>query len=299
MVEDVAYDKTVVSDKQVTSEVVTTGAEASRERITLSNRIINRVIARWYINCEISLNYERMQSIAFTDALMPALKKLYPEREPLREAMKRHMELFNTNATAGGLILGTVLAMEEEKANNPDAIPGESIIAVKTGLMGPCAAFGDSFSAGTITTLFILAACALAQQGNYMGLLVLFLGAMVTLGELIFTTKLTYKQGRSAIKGILSSKLMSELVEGANILGMSMMGALTASMVALSLALSVSVGESFMVIQDQLNTLMPGLLQLAILFVYYLLIHKKHASIVKLVLGTLIASLLFAALGVV
>lgn len=269
------------------------------KRISLTKSDVNKVIARWYINCEISLNYERMQSIAFTDALMPALKKLYPNKEDLKDAMKRHMELFNTNATAGGLILGTVLAMEEEKANSPESIPGESIIAVKTGLMGPCAAFGDSFSAGTITTLFILAACTLAQDGNFLGLLVLLLGTMVTLCELIFTTKLTYKQGRSAIKSVLSSKLMNQVVEGANILGMSMMGVLTSSMVTLALALEVTVGESTMIIQDQLNTLMPGMLQIGVLFLYYILIHKKNASIVKLVLGTLVAALVLAAFGIV
>lgn len=273
--------------------------EETEKRITLTSADINRVIARWYVNCEISLNYERMQSIAFTDALLPALRKLYPGKEALKEAMLRHMELFNTNATAGGLILGTVLAMEEEKANDPDAIPGESIIAVKTGLMGPVAAFGDSFSAGTITTLFILAACSLAQAGSFLGLLVLFLGSMVTLCELVLTTKLTYKQGRSAIKSILSSKLMTNVVEGANILGMSMMGVLTASMVTLSTVLSVTVGESTMAIQDQLNTLMPGLLQISVLFVFYGLIRKKNVGIAKLVVGTLVISLVLSALGVV
>ncbi len=280
-----------------TTKVESAASEPSR--ISLTKADVNKVIARWYINCEISLNYERMQSIAFTDALMPALKKLYPDKADLKDAMQRHMELFNTNATAGGLILGTVLAMEEEKANSPDTIPGESIIAVKTGLMGPCAAFGDSFSAGTITTLFILAACTLAQDGNFLGVLVLLLGTMVTLGELIFTTKLTYKQGRSAIKSVLSSKLMSQVVEGANILGMSMMGVLTSSMVALSLALEVTVGESTMVIQDQLDSIMPGMLQIGVLFLYYLLIRKKNASIVKLVLGTLVVALVLAAFGVV
>ena len=113
--------------------------------------------------------------------------------------------------------------MEEEKANNLESIPGESIVAVKTGLMGPVAAFGDSFSAGTITTLFILASCSLAQTGSMAGFWLLLLGTMYTLGELIVFTKLTYSKGRTAIKDILSSKLMTDIIEGANILGMSMM----------------------------------------------------------------------------
>lgn len=112
----------------------------AESRRTLTSKDVNKVIARWYITTEMSLNYERMQSIAYTYALMPALKKLYPDKEQYKEALQRHLELFNTNATAGGLILGTTLAMEEEKANDPQAIPGSSIIAVKTGLMGPVAA---------------------------------------------------------------------------------------------------------------------------------------------------------------
>lgn len=109
---------------------------AEERKTSLTKRDVNRVIARWYITTEMSLNYERMQSIAYTYALIPALKKLYPNKEDMIPALQRHLELFNTNATAGGLILGTTLAMEEEKANNPDAIPSESIVAVKTGLMG-------------------------------------------------------------------------------------------------------------------------------------------------------------------
>ena len=96
---------------------------AEERKTSLTKRDVNRVIARWYITTEMSLNYERMQSIAYTYALIPALKKLYPNKEDMIPALQRHLELFNTNATAGGLILGTTLAMEEEKANNPDAIP--------------------------------------------------------------------------------------------------------------------------------------------------------------------------------
>ena len=192
---------------------------AEERKTSLTKRDVNRVIARWYITTEMSLNYERMQSIAYTYALIPALKKLYPNKEDMIPALQRHLELFNTNATAGGLILGTTLAMEEEKANNPDAIPSESIVAVKTGLMGPVAALGDSFSAGTITTLFILASCSLAQGGSIAGFWLLLLGTMYTLGELIIFTKMTYTKGRSAIKDIMSSKLMSNIIEGANILG--------------------------------------------------------------------------------
>lgn len=269
----------------------------AESRRTLTTKDVNNVIARWYITTEMSLNYERMQSIAYTYALMPALKKLYPDKEQYKEALQRHLELFNTNATAGGLILGTTLAMEEEKANDPDAIPGSSIIAVKTGLMGPVAAFGDSFSAGTLTTLAILATCSLAQAGSMAGFWVLFLGTMITLCELILFTKLTYKKGKSVIKDILSSSLMTDIIEGANILGMTMMGALTASMVSLSVAITANFNEATLTVQDKLDAIMPGMLPMAVLFIYYYLISKKQVSVVKLVLSTIVIGLVCALIG--
>ena len=267
------------------------------KKVSLTKKDINKVIARWYIATEMSLNFERMQSIAYTYALLPALKKLYPNKEDMIPVLQRHMELFNTNATAGGLILGTTLAMEESIANDPDAMPGEAVVAVKTGLMGPVAAFGDSFSAGTITTLFIPASCSLAQEGSIAGLLLLFLWTMVTLTELVLTTKITYSKGRSAIKEIMSSKLMTDVIEGANILGMAMMGALSASMVSLSVALTANFNEATLSVQEKIDAIMPGILSLGVLFIYYYLISKKHVSVAKLVVATIIFGIVTAAIG--
>lgn len=65
---------------------------AEERKTSLTKRDINRVIARWYITTEMSLNYERMQSIAYTYALIPALKKLYPNKEDMIPALQRHLE---------------------------------------------------------------------------------------------------------------------------------------------------------------------------------------------------------------
>ena len=44
-----------------------------------------------------SWNYERMQNRGWAYALIPALKKLYPNKEDASEALKRHLEFFNTH----------------------------------------------------------------------------------------------------------------------------------------------------------------------------------------------------------
>lgn len=271
---------------------------SEEKNIKLTQKDINKTMFRWYFATEMPLNFERMQSVAFTYALIPVLKKLYTKKEDLKEALQRHLELFNTNATSGGLILGTVLAMEEEKANNGN-IPGQAIVGIKTGLMGPVAAFGDSFSAGTLQTLCILAASTLAAGGSYFGLLMLFIGNFILMSELVLTTNLTYKKGREAIKDVLSSRVMTDVLEGANILGMMMMGALTASMVHLTTVISVTFGETEMLIQDNIDNLIPGLFSILVLFLFYYLINKRNLSITKIIFGTIIISIVLSYFGIV
>ena len=156
------------------------------------------------------------------------------------DALKRHLLLYNCNITAGGLILGTTIAMEEQRSQNPDAMPAEAITGMKTGLMGPVAALGDSFDWGIIGTLFKIAAATLAASGNPLALPVLLIFAAYCIGELILFTNLTYKKGRSSIKSIMGSGLMQDVISGANVLAMFMMGAMTASMVTLTTPLKIS-----------------------------------------------------------
>ena len=250
---------------------------SENKEISISQKDINRVMRRWYFATELSLNFERMQALAFTYAFLPILKKLYTEKSELKEALVRHMKLFNTNATAGGLIVGLTIAMEEEKART-GKISSDAIVAIKTGLMGPVAAFGDSFSAGTFQTLCILAASTMAVKGSFFALPMLFLGNAILMAELVITTNLTYKKGRDAIKDVLSSKQMRYVLYGANILGMGMMGALSANMVNLQSKLNFGFGKAAINVQENLDKIFPGILTIIVLFLFYYLIGIIIAS---------------------
>lgn len=52
--------------------------------------------------------------------------------------------------------------MEEQRAKDPSKMPDMAITGLKTGLMGPVAALGDSFDWGIIGTLMKIAAATLA-----------------------------------------------------------------------------------------------------------------------------------------
>ena len=97
--------------------------------------------------------YERMQNVGFAYQMVPALKKLYPDKEEASKALKRHLAIFNTTPCVVPFITGASIAMEEKfkKAReNGEECDEESINAVKTALMGPLAGIGDSFFWGTL-----------------------------------------------------------------------------------------------------------------------------------------------------
>ncbi|EKA6789543.1 PTS system mannose/fructose/sorbose family transporter subunit IID, partial [Salmonella enterica] len=117
---------------------------------------------------EFSWNYERQMNLAFVYALIPVLKKLYPNKVELSAALKRHMVFFNTTPHLVTMILGIVIAMEEKYSRSPD-IGSSSIDNVKASLMGPLAGIGDSFFWGTLRLVATGVGTSLALQGNILG----------------------------------------------------------------------------------------------------------------------------------
>ncbi len=64
-----------------------------------------------------SWNYERMQNGGWCYSIIPAIKKLYTNKEDRSAALKRHLEFFNTHPYVASPVIGVTLALEEERAN--------------------------------------------------------------------------------------------------------------------------------------------------------------------------------------
>ena len=113
--------------------------------VQLSKKELNKVFWRSYqaLGC---YTYDKQQGISYMRALLPALQKLYPDPEDLKEALIRHNVMFNTTCAFVPFCLGITCAMEEEYANAPEGtFDPQSISSVKIALMGPLAGIGDSF----------------------------------------------------------------------------------------------------------------------------------------------------------
>ncbi len=78
-----------------------------------------------------SWNYERMQNGGYVYAMIPAIKKLYTKKEDQVAALQRHLEFFNTQPFVASPIIGVNLALEEERANgapvDDEAIQGVKV----------------------------------------------------------------------------------------------------------------------------------------------------------------------------
>ena len=57
------------------------------------------------ISMEHTWNYERMMNDGYLYAMLPALKKIYPDPEDFKDACKRHLEFFN-NSTRYHIAIG-------------------------------------------------------------------------------------------------------------------------------------------------------------------------------------------------
>ncbi|GBG97416.1 PTS system mannose/fructose/sorbose family transporter subunit IID [Lactococcus termiticola] len=173
-----------------------------------------------------SWNYERMQNLGFLYALVPALKKFYPAgSEEAKEALKRHMEFFNTHPYPAAPILGVTLALEEEKANGVD-VDDAAIQGVKVGMMGPLAGVGDPVFWFTLRPIIGALGASLALTGSIVGPILFFvLWNAIRIAFLWFTQEFGYKQG-TAITQDLGGGLLQKVTKGASILGMFILGVL-------------------------------------------------------------------------
>lgn len=267
--------------------------ENKKEKTLLTKKDVQRSFWRWTFFSHSNYNYERMQSSGFLFAMSPILRKLYPNKEDLSAAMKRHLEFFNTEPHFGGIIGGISIAMEEEKAMGAP-ISGTSINSIKTGLMGPFAGVGDTLWQGTIVPIMLSLAVSLSSGGNLFGPLFYTVGMFAIMWTIAYQLWMRgYYSGRAGIQSILQGNQLKKVMQIAQIMGGIVIGALTVNYVTLSTPLKIALKKSVLKVQTGiLDKLFLGLLPVAItLFTYYLINKKNMKSTTVLLILILISAI--------
>ncbi len=278
-----------------------TAAEAEEQAVeeipAITKKDVNKLFFRWYVRAEMSNSFERLQSLSFCSAMVPALKKLYPDKEKRAQALQRNLQFFNTEGIFGAAIHGTTLAMEEQKARGEN-IPDEMITNIKTGLMGPMAGIGDTLTWGIIRPILLALAASFAMQGSALGVIFPFIFVIITYFIGNYLCNMGYKMGRNSIKEILSGGKINDVIYAAGIVGVFMMGALAASYVDISTPLSFSINGEEMVVQDMLDGIIKGLLPLGFVMGSYFFLKKFPYKILPLLLIIVAVCLLGSLFGV-
>ena len=278
-----------------------------------------------------SWNYERMQNGGYCYAMIPAIKRLYTTKEEQADALKRHLEFFNTQPYVAAPILGVTLALEEDRANGAP-VDDAAIQGVKVGMMGPLSGVGDPVFWFTVRPILGALAASFAMSGNIIGPILFFiLWNVIRYAFLWYTQEFGYRAG-TAITKDLSGGLLQKVTQGASILGMFVLGALVQRWVNVGFPFVVSrvtlsegafidweslplggegIKSAFMqytsgmaldpvkvtTMQDNLNSLVPGLEGLLLTFLCMYLLKKKVSPIV-IILGLFVVGIVLHVIGI-
>ena len=247
-----------------------------------------------------SWNYERMQALGYCFAMVPVIKRLYTGDER-KQALKRHLEFFNTQPFVTAPILGVTAAMEEQKANGADIDDG-AINGLKIGLMGPLAGVGDPIFWGTLRPVAAALGASIALTGSILGPILFFvIFNAVRLAIRYYGVSYGYSKGTTIVADMAGGKLQ-KLTEGASILGLFIMGALVNRWTTINIPLVVSKitqADGKVVtttIQTILDSLLPGLLPLLATFACMKLL-KMKVNAIWIIFGIFILGILFYSLG--
>lgn len=243
-------------------------------------------------------NYPRLQNLGFCYLMIPAIQRLYPNKDAAGQAAARHLELFNTMPYMQSLITGVTLSLEEDHVNGKD-VSTEDISAVKVGMMGSLAGVADPVWWGTWRPILSAFAASLALSGfGIVGPLVFFIGwNLARLSFRWFAQRWGYRQGLQVVN-VLSSGLLQKLTLGASIVGMFVMGAIIPRWTRVRLAPIVATSHhAALSLQSMMDQLLPGLIPLVLTLLCVWLL-RRHVKPLWLLLGVFVLGLVGYSLGI-
>lgn len=270
----------------------------------LTQKDVSKAYLRWHFANEIPHSFERYLAPSLLYAMMPVLRKLYKDDDLLRAAYERQLLFFNTQLTwGGGIITGLMSSMEQDRAkqeyNHEEITMTDDLMYnTKAGLMGALAGIGDSIDSGTIQYIFIAIAIPWAQNGSALGALFPFIAfALYQVLVGLFFARQGFSTGRSAT-GMMQSAGVQNAIELLSILGLFMMGILAGNYVKVSSSLEFSISGRPFVLQETLDTILPGMLPLAVVLGVYYYYTKKGLKVTRALLWLTLILIVLAAIGI-
>lgn len=252
----------------------------------LSKKTLLKSFHNWYYGHLTCFSQEHMQTFGYLCAMLPLVEELYKDEDDKANAMNTYTAFFNTEPQLGTVIVGMTAGLEEARANGADDVDDETINSLRAGLMGPVAGIGDSLVVGTVIPILLGIALGMSTGGSPLGaifyIIVWNLFAYFGMRFLYFKG---YSLGGKAVDFLIGAQ-GEALRESVSTLGGIVIGAVAATWVSVqtSLKLLNDAGEPYLVLQDKLNDVFPGLLTSVFIIVCWFLMAKKKMSPIKVML---------------
>ncbi|MEG0469754.1 MAG: PTS system mannose/fructose/sorbose family transporter subunit IID, partial [Longicatena sp.] len=258
----------------------------------LSKKTLNKSFRNWYYGHLTCFSQEHMQTFGYLCAMLPIVEELYDTKEEQIEALQTYTAFFNTEPQLGSVIVGVSVGLEEAKANGEN-VDGETINGLRAGLMGPIAGIGDSLVVGVLIPLILGIALGLSTDGSPVGAIfyIIVWNLLVTFGMRMLYLK-GYEFGGKAVE-FLTGEKSKALRESVMMLGSMVIGAVAATWVSVNTVFQMTnpdTKEPYLVLNDQINAVLPkGLTAIFILFCWYLIAKKKVSPLKVMLLLVVIA----------
>lgn len=268
----------------------------------LDKKDINKAALSYIFFSQATQNFERMMGLAFCHVMEPILKKLYKNKpEEYKNALKRHMQFYNTESQLGALIPGITIAMEEAKAQGED-VSEELIVNTKNALMGPFAGIGDSLLIGTFSPILLSIAMSMCiDDGNPVGPIFFCVVWLTTiLGLQWYLFHKGYSMGLGAANTFFKNKTVTnKITTGLTMMGLVVIGGVASTTVKASVIYQFVSGDMVISIQEQVfDKIMPAILPLCVTLAVWYLMDKKKWSANKIILGIIVFAAVMVLLGI-
>ena len=279
---------------------------------TVSQKTLRKSFLNWFFWNGCSQQAETMLGMGFAQSMAPVIEELYDSKEDRAAGLQRHITLFNTESQVGSICNGIAIGMEEQLANGNGS--PEAIQEAKVALIGPTSAIGDSLWVATIIPLLLTICLSVASAMTEMA----WVGAVIyiivyPIGTYLLSWKLFnmgYKAGLEGIQRFMASGQLDHIIQSVSILGLIVVGALTASFVTCTLNIDIKSAAqvfdeasgtyvdgviSVLNLDNLLNSVFPKIVPLGLtLFVYRLYAKKNWTPLAIMVLILVLAAILTA-----
>ena len=252
----------------------------------LSKKALTKSFHNWYYGHLTCFSQEHMQTFGYLCAMLPLVEELYENEDDKAKAMNTYTAFFNTEPQLGSVVVGITAGLEEARANGQEDVDEEAINGLRAGLMGPIAGIGDSLVVGTVIPILLGIAMGMSTGGSPIGaIFYIIVWNLFAYFGMRFMYFKGYQLGGKAVDLLIGAQ-GEALRESIATLGGIVIGAVSATWVSVTTSLQLlnENGEPYLVLQDKLNEVFPGLLTAIFIVFCWFLMAKKRISPIKVML---------------